>query len=78
MRENINIDRYSLVVQIVLSFLALILLTTTAVGLPAVWLIHSQAERQTWARLNQGSQTTATDPCGETSTIDLELQSIFD
>jgi two-component system, OmpR family, phosphate regulon sensor histidine kinase PhoR len=58
MRENINIDRYSLVVQIVLSFLALILLTTTAVGLPAVWLIHSQAERQTWARLDQGSRTT--------------------
>jgi PAS domain S-box-containing protein len=58
MRENLNIDRYSLVVQIVLSFLALILLTTTAVGLPAVWLIRSQAERQTWARLNQGSHTT--------------------
>jgi hypothetical protein len=59
MREYFKIDRNSLVVQIVLSFLALILLTTTAVGLPAVLLIRSQAERQTLARINQGSQTTA-------------------
>lgn len=54
-----RIDRQSLVVRIVLSFLALILLTTTAVGLPAVLLIRSQANRQTWARLDQGRQTTA-------------------
>ena len=58
MRENFKIDRNSLVVQIVLSFLALILLTTTAVGLPAVLLIRSQAERQTLARIDQGSQAT--------------------
>jgi PAS domain S-box-containing protein len=58
MREMFELDRNSLVVQIVLSFLALILLTTTAVGLPAVLLIRSQAERQTLARIDQGSQAT--------------------
>lgn len=58
MRENFKIDRNSLVVQIILSFLALILLITTAFGLPAVLLIRSQADRQTSARIEQGSQTT--------------------
>jgi two-component system phosphate regulon sensor histidine kinase PhoR len=59
MSTRAHVDRHSLVVQLVLSFLALILLTTTAVGLPAVLLIRSQANRQTWARLDQGRQTTA-------------------
>jgi len=58
MKTNLRADRSSLVVQIVLSFLALILLTTTAVGLPALWLIRSQVERQTWARVDQGSHAT--------------------
>ena len=58
MRKEFHIDRYSLVVQIVLSFMALILLTATAVGLPAVLLIRNQVERQTWARVNQGSHAT--------------------
>ena len=58
MRKEFHLDRYSLVVQIVLSFMALILLTATAVGVPAVLLIRNQVERQTWARVNQGSRAT--------------------
>lgn len=58
MRKEFHLDRYSLVVQIVLSFMALILLTVTAVGVPAVLLIRNQVERQTWARVNQGSRAT--------------------
>ena len=38
--------------------MALILLTTIAVGLPAILLIRNQVERQTWARVNQGSHAT--------------------
>ncbi len=57
-RQKFHIDRYSLVVQMVLSFLALIVLTTTAVGLPAVLLIRNQVAHQTWARVNQGSRAT--------------------
>ena len=45
-------------VQLVFSFMVLILLTTIAVGLPAILLIRNQVERQTWARLNQGSHAT--------------------
>jgi PAS domain S-box-containing protein len=58
MKKEFNIDRYSLVVQMVLSFMALVLLTTTTVGLPAILLIRNQVERQTWARVNQGSHAT--------------------
>ena len=58
MRKAFNIDRYSLMVQMVLSFMALVLLTTTTVGLPAILLIRNQVERQTWARVNQGRHAT--------------------
>ena len=58
MRKELRIDRNSLVVQLVFSFMALILLTTIAVGLPAILLIRNQVERQTWARVNQGSHAT--------------------
>ena len=58
MRKEFHIDRNSLVVQLVFSFMVLILLTTIAVGLPAILLIRNQVERQTWARLNQGSHAT--------------------
>jgi two-component system phosphate regulon sensor histidine kinase PhoR len=58
LRKELRIDRNSLVVQLVFSFMALILLTTLAVGLPAILLIRNQVERQTWARVNQGSHAT--------------------
>ena len=52
------IDWYSLAVQMVLSFIALVLLTAAAVGLPAISLIRNQIESQAWAQVNQGSQAT--------------------
>ena len=52
------IDWHSLTVQMVLSFTALVLVTAAAVGLPAIFLIRNQVERQAWAQVNQGSQTT--------------------
>ncbi|KPK03369.1 MAG: hypothetical protein AMJ56_19240 [Anaerolineae bacterium SG8_19] len=42
----------------VLSFIALVLLTAAAVGLPAITLIKNQIERQAWTQVNQGSQAT--------------------
>lgn len=50
------IDWYSLTVQMVLSFTALVLLTAAAVGLPAIILIQDQVESQVWAQVNQGRQ----------------------
>lgn len=51
-----RIDLHSLPVQIILSFIGLVLLTAMAVGLPAIWLINTQLERQAWEQVDQGSQ----------------------
>jgi two-component system phosphate regulon sensor histidine kinase PhoR len=48
-------DLHSLSAQMILSFVALALLTTVAAGLPAIWLIREQLDRQAWAQLDQGS-----------------------
>lgn len=40
----------------ILSFIALVLLTAAAAGLPAIWLIHGQLNRQAWAQVEQGSR----------------------
>jgi PAS domain S-box-containing protein len=39
----------------ILSFVALALLTAAAAGLPAIWLIRGQFDRQAWAQVEQGS-----------------------
>lgn len=48
-------DLRSLSVQMILSFVALVLLTAAAAGLPAIWLIRGQLGRQAWAQVEQGS-----------------------
>lgn len=58
MVERPRIDWHSLTVQMVVSITALVLLTAAAIGLPAIFLIRSQVERQAWAQVNQGSQAT--------------------
>jgi len=47
----------SLRTQMILSFIALVLLTAAAGGLPAIWLIRSQLDRQAWAQVDQGNRT---------------------
>ncbi len=49
-----GIDLHSLRTQLILSFIGLVLLTAAAVGLPAIWLIRTQLERQAWAQVEQG------------------------
>jgi hypothetical protein len=48
-------DLHSLSAQMILSLVALALLTATAAGLPAIWLIREQFGRQAWAQVEQGS-----------------------
>jgi PAS domain S-box-containing protein len=48
-------DLRSLSVQIILSSVALVLLTAAAAGWPAVWLIREQLDHQAWAQVEQGS-----------------------
>ncbi|HET6445806.1 MAG TPA: ATP-binding protein [candidate division Zixibacteria bacterium] len=58
MRRHFGIDRLSLTVQLVLSFVVLVLVTAIAVGLPAILLIRNQIHRQAWAQVDQGSRAT--------------------
>ena len=48
-------DLRGLSAQMILSFVALVLLTAAAAGLPGIWLIRDQLERQAWAQVEQGS-----------------------
>lgn len=48
----------SLSTQMVLSFIALVLLTVTAVGVPAIWLMREQMSRQAWQQVEHGSRAT--------------------
>ena len=58
MRHRFGIDRYSLIVQLVLSFVVLVLLTALAVGLPAILLIGNQIQRQAWEQVDHGGRAT--------------------
>ena len=49
---------YKLSVQLISSFIGLVLLTSIAVGLPSIWLIQTQSENQAWAQIEQGSRAT--------------------
>jgi PAS domain S-box-containing protein len=48
------LDLRSLSAQMVLSSIALVFLTAAAAGLPAIWLIRGQLDRQAWAQIDQG------------------------
>ncbi len=54
--SRFGVDLRSLSAQIILSLVALVLLTAAAVGLPAIWLIQGQLDRHAWAQLEQGSR----------------------
>ncbi|GIK39505.1 MAG: hypothetical protein BroJett011_33380 [Chloroflexota bacterium] len=46
----------SLWVQLLLSFIILVLLSAAAIGLPAIWLLRDQLDRQAWAQVDQGAR----------------------
>lgn len=58
MIERWRFTLQSLSAQMILSSIALVLLMAAAVGLPAVWLIRGQFDRQAWAQIDQGSRAT--------------------
>ncbi len=47
---------HGLAIQMVLSSVALVLLTAAAAGLPAIWLIRGQLQQQAWERVEHGSR----------------------
>jgi PAS domain S-box-containing protein len=56
--RSYRFDPQSLSAQMILSFIALVLLTAVAAGVPAVGLIRGQLEHQAWAQVEQGSRAT--------------------
>jgi PAS domain S-box-containing protein len=57
MFERFKKWQHSLSMQVVVTLTGLVFLTALAVGIPALWIIRDQLERQAWALVEQGSQT---------------------
>ena len=47
-------DVHSLPVQMILSFIGVVILSVAAVGIPAIWLIRDQLDRHAWSQVDQG------------------------
>ena len=58
MIERLRSEWNNLAVQMVVSFVALVVLTAAAAGIPAIWVMHGQAEQQAWELADQGGSTT--------------------
>lgn len=56
MAKPFKLDQPSLLLQMISSFVALVLLTAVAAGLPATWLLRDQLERQAWDQVEQASR----------------------
>jgi signal transduction histidine kinase len=59
MINRLHGDKRGLATQIILSFSALVLLTTAAVGLPAIMLVRNQLEQQAWTQVSLAGQATS-------------------
>jgi PAS domain S-box-containing protein len=53
--SKLPIDLHSLSAQMILSYVALALVTAALAGLPALWLIGLQLDQQAWAQVQQGA-----------------------
>jgi PAS domain S-box-containing protein len=58
MMKRPRFDPRRLSAQMILSFVALVLLTAVAAGLPSIWLIRDQLTRRAWAQVEQGRRAT--------------------
>lgn len=51
-------DSLSLFVQMVIAFIAVVFLASVAIGVPSIWLLKDQLNRQAWAQIDQGQRIT--------------------
>ncbi len=58
MFRRFHFDPDSLTVQVVIIVSLVVILTAGALGIPSIWLIRSQMERQSWEMVGQGNRTT--------------------
>ena len=56
--KRFAVDLHSLSAQMILSFILAVLLTAVTAGLPAIWLIRDQLDRQAWTQVDQASRAT--------------------
>lgn len=49
-------DTRRLSTQLIVAFVSVVLLTAATVGLPAIWLLQSQLDRQAWSQVEQGQR----------------------
>ena len=56
--KRFGVDLRDLSAQMILSFILVVLLTAITAGLPAIWLIRDQLDRQAWAQVDQASRAT--------------------
>ena len=42
----------------IIAFITIVVLTSAAVGIPAIWLLQNQLHRQAWAQVDQGKRAT--------------------
>ena len=56
--EKFRFGLNSLSTQMILSFIALVLVTAVTAGAPAIWLIQDQLKRQAWDQVEQGRRAT--------------------
>jgi PAS domain S-box-containing protein len=48
----------SLLVQMITAFVGVVILASVTIGVPAIWLLGNQLERQAWAQVEQGQRVT--------------------
>jgi hypothetical protein len=51
-------DFRSLLVQMITAFIAIVILASITIGIPAIWLLQNQLDRQAWAQVEQGQRVT--------------------
>ena len=49
-------DTRKLSTQLIVAFIAVVLLTAATVGLPAIWVLQNQFDRQAWSQVEQGQR----------------------
>ncbi|MCZ7552628.1 MAG: ATP-binding protein [Anaerolineales bacterium] len=57
MIRRIRFSRINLSILMVATLVLLVIVTASAVGLPAIWLIHKQLDEQAWALVESGSRS---------------------
>ena len=51
-------DFQSLLAQLIIAFIAIVILTSVTIGVPAIWLLQNQLDYQAWSQVERGQRVT--------------------